>query len=224
MKFLRLVCIASVLVAHSQLVIAQETLGYRTYSLGSGIASVLELSGARATDIKTLHDRPAMIQELEWRTPYTQSASESADPVRHVVFSFCDDALYQVVVSYDASRTDGLSNGDVIGALTDAYGMPVPASARNRPLDAPADTVVLAQWDRADSSLTLLRRVYQPDFQLLLTSKVLATRARGAIRAAERLDMADAPRREREQRKSESEAASAAQDKLRATNKAAFRP
>ena len=144
--------------------------------------------------------------------------------MRHIVFSFCDDALYQVLVSYDPSRTDGLNNGDVIGALTVAYGIPVPASARNRPLEATADTVVLAQWDRAGSSLTLLRRVYQPDFQLLLTSKVLATRARGAIRAAERLDMAEAPARERDRLKTESEAASAARDKIRATNKAAFRP
>ena len=199
---------------------AQDFSRYRDFELGSRLSAVVTMSGARAADVKVVHRRPAMIQELEWRPPYAHSASESADPVRHIVFSFCDDALYQVLVSYDPSRTDGLSNGDVIGALTVAYGIPVPASARNRPLEAPADTVVLAQWDRAGSSLTLLRRVYQPDFELLLTSKVLATRARGAIRAAERL----APARERDRLKTESEAASAARDKTRTTNKAAFRP
>lgn len=84
--------------------------------------------------------------------------------------------------------------------------------------------MVLAQWDAAGSSLTLLRLVYQPDFQLLLTSKALATRARGAIRAAELLDMKNAPRREQEQREKQSKAANAALEKIRATNKAAFRP
>ena len=208
-KFVHLACLASMLGASSRPAIAQDLLDYRNYSLGTSIESVLELSGARATDVKTPYDRPVVIKELEWRPPYARSSNQSADPVRLIVFSFYDSALYQVLVSYDASRTDGLSNGDVIGALTEAYGIPVPASARRRPLEATADTIVLAQWDRAGSSLTLLRRVYQPDFELLLTSKVLAARARDAIRAAEARDMADAPRRDREQRK---------------TNKGAFRP
>jgi hypothetical protein len=171
-----------------------------------------------------LHQRPALIQELEWRAPYAQSGTELADPVRTIVFSFCDNALYQVIVNYDLDRTDGLSNGDIIDSLTATYGAPVPASARNRPLDAPPDTVVLAQWDRAGASLTLLRRVYSAEFQLIVTAKAVSTRARGAIREATRLDAADAPRREREQRKKEEADATAAREQLRASNKAAFRP
>lgn len=224
MKFSSVMSIACVLVAIAQPARAQQALGYRTYVLGSTVESVVALSGATAMDIKTQHEQPAVIQQLEWRPPYGGSAGGLADPVRHVVFSFCDGALYQVLVSYDSSRTNGLSNGDVIAAVTDAYGMPVPNAARNRPLEAAADTIVLAQWDAAGSSLTLLRLVYQPDFQLLLTSKALATRARGAIRAAERRDRKNAPRREQEQREKESETASAALEKIRATNKAAFRP
>ena len=224
MKFSSVMCIAWALAAIAEPVTAQQALGYRTYILGSTVESVLELSGANAMDVKTQHDQPAVIQQLEWRPPYGGSASGLADPVRHVVFSFCDGALYQVLVSYDSSRTDGLSNSDVIAALTDAYGTPVANAARNRPLEAAADTIVIAQWDAAGSSLTLLRLVYQPDFQLLLTSKALATRARGAIRAAERRDLKNAPRREQEQREKESEAASAALEKIRAANKAGFRP
>jgi hypothetical protein len=62
--------------------------------------------------------------------------------------------------------------------------------------------------DRAGSSLTLLRGVYSSEFQLLLTSKTLSTRARSAIREPGRLDTADATPRE----------------KIRAANRAAFRP
>jgi hypothetical protein len=220
----RLFAVAIVLVLGTPLVSAQDTLRYRAYALDSSIDSVLTATGSRAADIRVLHQRPALIQELEWRAPYASSGTEFADPVRTIVFSFCDNALYQVLVNYDLGRTDGLSNGDIIDSLTAVYGAPVPAPARNRPLDASADTVVLAQWDRAGSSLTLLRGVYSAEFQLLLTAKASSTRARGAIREARRLDAADAPRREREQRKQEAADATAARDKLRASNKAAFRP
>jgi len=224
MNSTRLFLVAVALVLGSQLVSAQDLSRYRGYVLDSSLESVLAASALRATDAKTLHERPAKIQELEWRAPYLSSRDELADPVRGIIFSFCDDALYQVLVSYDRDRTDGLGNGDIIASLTTTYGTPVLRSAHNRPLDAPPDTVVLAQWDRAASSLTLLRGVYSAEFQLILTSKALSTRARSAIREAGRLDAIQAPRRELEQRKKEAADAAAARDKIRATNKAAFRP
>ena len=220
----RLFLVAVVLVLSSQLVSAQDLSRYRVYSLDSSLDSVLAASGARAGDTRVLHERPAKIQELEWRAAYARSGNELVDPVRGIIFSFCDDALYQVLVSYDRDRTDGLSNSDIVDSLTAVYGTPVPGSARNRPLEAPPDTVVLAQWDSAGSSLTLLRGVHSAEFQLILTAKALSTRARGAVREAARLDTADAPRRELEQRKKEAADATAARDKMRATNKAAFRP
>ena len=220
----RVFSIAAGLVLSYQLVAAQDLSSYRAYALDSSLDSVLTASAARAADVKVLYERPSMIQALEWRAPYTRSGDQLVDPVRQILFSFCDNALYQVLVSYDRDRTDGLSNSDIIDSLTDAYGTPVPRSARNRPLDAAPDTVVLAQWDSAGSSLTLLRGVYSPEFQLMLTSKALSTRARSAIREAARLEVADAPRRELEQRKKEAADATAARDKMRASNKAAFRP
>jgi hypothetical protein len=220
----RVFLIAVALIVTSQVGSAQDLSRYRAYVLGSSLDSVLAASARRAADVKTLHERPAKIQELEWRAPHLSSRDELADPVRGAVFSFCDDALYQVFVSYDLDRTDGLSNSDIIAALTATYGTPVLRSAHNRPLDAPPDTVVLAQWDRAASSLTLLRGVYSAEFQLILTAKALSTRARGAIREAGRLDAIDAPRRELEQRKRDAADAAAARDKIRAGNKAAFRP
>jgi hypothetical protein len=221
---IRLFAVGVGLVLSSQLVVAQDALRYRAYALDSSVEAVLMESGVRAADVKVLHERPALIEELEWRAPYARSGDEHRDPVRSVVFSFCDRALYQVLVTYDSARTDGLNNSDVISALTPTYGAPVASSAKNRPLDAAADTVVLAQWDRVDASVTLLRGVYSSEYQLLLTSKTLGTRARGAIREAERLDIADAPRREREQRSKDAAAAATALEKIRAANKAAFRP
>jgi len=224
MKKAHLFVVAVVLVLSPQLVSAQDLSRYRGYALNSTLDTVIAATGARATDTKVLHERPSLIQELEWRTPYSSSTTALADPVRLIIFSFCDNALYQVLVSYDSSRTDGLTNGDIIDSLTTTYGAPLAGSVRTRPLDAPADAVVLAQWDRDGSSLTLFRGVYSSEFQLMLTSKLLSTRARGAIREAARLDIVDAPRREKDQRKKEAADATAAKDKIRAANKAAFRP
>lgn len=220
----RVFSLAVGLVLSSQLVTAQDLSRYRAYTLDSSLESVVTASAAAAADVKVVYERPSLIQALEWRAPYARSGDDPVDPVRGILFSFCDDALYQVLVSYDRDRTDGLSNSDIIDSLTAIYGTPVRGSARNRPLDAAPDTVVLAQWDSAGSSLTLLRGVYSPEFQLMLTSKALSTRARSATREAARLEAADAPRRELDRRKKEAADADVARDKIRATNKAAFRP
>ena len=215
--------VAGFFVLSSQLASAQDLSRYRAYALDSSLESVVAASGVRPTDMKVLHERPAKIQEVEWRAPYVRSGTELADPVRGLTFSFVDDALYQVLVNYDPDRTDGLTDSDIIASLTTTYGTPLLKSARNR-APAAVNTVVLAQWDSADSSLTLLRGAYSTDFQLVLTSKALGTRARDAIREAGRLDTAEAPRRELAQRKKEAADAAAARDKIRTTNKAAFRP
>jgi hypothetical protein len=206
---------------------AQDFSRYREYALGGTLESVVATSGARATDAKTIHERPAKIQELEWRAPYVRSGSELADPVGEIAFMFLDDALYQVVVSYDRDRTDGLTNNDIVATLTTAYGEPVLRSARvqaTRPAAAHPDTIVVAQWETAAASLTLVRGTYAPEFQLILISKPMSIRARNATREAIKLDAAEAPRRESDQRKKESADASATREKTRATNKAAFRP
>jgi hypothetical protein len=224
MNSARVLFIAAVLVFTSQPGSAQDLSRYRGYVLESSLASVVAASGARAPEVKTLHERPAKIQELQWRAPYASSGSASADPVRGAVFAFYDDALYQVVVNYDRDRTNGLTNNDVIESLAAVYGTPVLTPARTRPPAAVHDAVVLAQWDSPASSLTLLRDAYSTEFQLVLTSKALSTRARDAIREAGRLDTIEAPRRELEERKKQVADAADARDKTRTTNKAAFRP
>lgn len=211
----------------AQVASAQELSRYRAYVLESSAATVVAAIGARAPQIQTLHERPAKIQQLEWRAPYASPGSVSADPVRDVAFSFVDDALYQVLVTYDRDRTAGLTNDDIVESLAASYGPPVLKSAIVR-TDLPSttldDATVLAQWSDAATSLTLLRDTYTPDFQLVLVSKALNVRARSAIREAIRLDAIEAPQRELEQRKKDIAEATATRDKARSENKAGFRP
>lgn len=215
------------LVLTGRMASAQDMSRYRVYALESSLDSVIAATRSRATDAKTLHERPARIQEWEWRAPYAGSGETPADPVRAIGFTFYDDALYQVIVHYDPDRTEGLTNKDIIESIAGAYGTPVPGSARTATgtlAEAVPDTIVLARWESVESRLTLIRGSYTPEFQLILVSKSLSTRARLAIREATRLDGIEAPRREAEQRKKEAGDASAARDKTRITNKAAFRP
>jgi hypothetical protein len=57
---------------------AQDLSRYRSYALESSVESVIAANGARAADVKTLHQRPARIQELEWRAPYVIAGREGA--------------------------------------------------------------------------------------------------------------------------------------------------
>lgn len=222
----RPIVIAVGLILGGQLVFAQDMSRYRAYVLESSLDAVVLASGARAADARTLHERPATIQQLEWRAPYVDSRSTQADPVREITFMFYNDALYQVIVTYDRDRTEGLTNGDIVESLSAAYGAPTLASARTRtsaPAEGFPDSIVVARWENADSLLTLIRGSYTPEFQLILVSKSLRARARTAVREAVRLDAIEAPRREAAQRKKEAGEASAARDKMRIANKAAFR-
>jgi len=220
----RVFLVASLLVCSSEFGWAQDLFRYRDYALESSLGSVVVASGARAADAKTLHERPAKIQELEWRAPYVSSQDRMADPVRGAVFAFIDDALYQIVVKYDRDRTDGLTNSDLIESLTSVYGAPVPKSPKHTVPAVAPDSVLVAMWDRPGSSVALVRGTYTPDFQLVLMSKALSTRARDAIRESGRLDVIEAPRRELEERKQEIADRNAAREKARTANKAAFRP
>jgi hypothetical protein len=208
-------------------IVAQTPFQYREYALGTSVASVVKISRTRDDGIKTLHERPARIQELEWRAPYVSAGTELADPVRDVLFTFYDDQLYQVVVTYDRERMEGLTNDDVIESISTTYGAPLrqAKAGRNALLPVmPSETTVLARWEDTDSVLTLIRDSYSPQYQLVLISKTLSARAGAAIKESLRLDTQEAPQREREQRTKDAAAARVASQKARAVNKAAFKP
>jgi hypothetical protein len=218
--------IAVSLILSGQMAYAQDISRYRDYALESTLKSVIAASGARSLDVKSLHARPAAIQELQWRAPLGPRDA-LADPVREIAFSFYNDALYRIVVNYDRDRTEGLTSKEILDALSKTYGVPAldaPKTKTSLPAEVFLNNVVLARWESAESLVTLIRGSYTPEFQLILVSKSLSTRANSAIREAIRLDGIEAPLRESEQRKKEAVDASAARDKARATNKEAFRP
>jgi hypothetical protein len=206
---------------------AQEMSRYRDYALESSVAAVRAQSGALAGETRTLHQRPATIQELKWRAPYITDTSKPVDPVRELAFTFYNDALYQIVVYYNRDRTEGLTNSDILDALSAIYGKPEIASPGTRTttlVSSFPESVVVARWDSPESQVSLLRGSYAPEFRLVLISKALSARAANAIDEAARLNTLEAPQREAAQRQMEADDAQSALEKKRSDNKATFRP
>jgi hypothetical protein len=212
---------------------AQERSRYRDFRLGGDLKSVSALTNVSASNAKTIHQRPAVIQELEWRPPYSvSSVSESTapqnDPVRQIVFSFYDDQLSRMVVDYDRYRTAGLTDGDMIDAISMAYGPQLkPEAKRTKTIvtqieDESGTTV--ARWGDVDYSVVLYRATYSSAFRLIVTSPRLEALAKIADAHAIRLDQREAPQREIARQKKEDEDARVAEEKARGANKAAFRP
>lgn len=205
---------------------AQDGVGYRGYQFGASVAAVSAIAHVAPAAARTIHERPALLQELSWRRPYTLSTAP-VDPVQGMVFTFFNDQLSKLVVEYDRERTEGLTNADMIESLSDVFGpLSTPSAKSNRTLAQREDEsgAEVARWDGAEQSVVLYRAFYPPAYKLIAASPRLDALAVTAAIEARRLDSREAPQREIARQKSEADAAVAAQDKARAANKAAFKP
>jgi hypothetical protein len=199
---------------------AQSASHYREFQLGVDRASVSALTGV--SDAKTLHSRPAVIQELRWQRPY----STPSDTVQQIVFSFYNDQLSRMVVDYDRERTVGMTDADLVEAFSTTYGARLKLGVKSHGLPSMLEQesgMLVARWGDADFSVVLYRSSYA-GLRLIVTSSHLEALSRTAIVEAARLDEREAPRREVERQKKEAAAATALQETARLANKAAFRP
>ena len=208
----------------------QDRSRYRDFQLGGDVPSVSALTKVALSEVKTIHQRPALMQEMQWRPSYFMSGSTAPqnDPVQQIVFSFYNDQLFKLVVNYDRQRTDGLTDADMIEALSSAYGPPLkPAAKKSRVVASQMEDefgTAVARWGDADYSVVLYRSSYAADFRAVVSSPRLEALARVADAQAIKLDEREAPERENARQKKEADDARAAQEKARLANKAAFRP
>jgi hypothetical protein len=209
---------------------AQEFSRYRTFDLGASVASVSTATGVPMTEVKTLHERPAVLRDLEWR-PSRWSAgtvSASTDPVEQMVFSFYDDRLFRIVVDYGQEGTDGLTNADLIEAISAIYGPPLAkgAGATRVPSEVEADSgAVVARWGDKEHALVLYRTSSSRQaLRLIVTALPVDMLARKAEIQARRLDEQQAPSREIARQKKARADELAAAEKARVANKKVFQP
>jgi hypothetical protein len=209
---------------------AQDLEVYREFRLGSSVAAVSSLTAPRASDLRVIHERPALLQDLSWRPRYSaRSPIPNVDPVDEIVFSFYNDQLFKIAVRYDDTRTIGLTRQDIIGALSTSYGAPTRVSTAQARPDARSydayDTVALvAEWQRGETTATLSQGGYNSSFRLVIVAVPVEALAGTAHAAAVAMDAREAPARDAARVKKQEEDALAAEARARTTNKGAFRP
>jgi hypothetical protein len=213
----------------TQVLAGQSRPHYREFQLGGDLASVSALAGVAVAETKIIHQRPALMQDLQWRPPYaaTSPTAPSPDPVQQIVLSFYNDQLFRLVIDYDRSRTEGMTDADMIEAISSEYGSVSKTPQKSRAATAHVaeeSGTRLARWGDADYSVVLYRSSYASGFRMVVTSVRLDALARTAEVQALRLDERDAPRREIARQKKEADDTRAAQQKARLANKAGFRP
>ncbi len=196
---LRRVAVPVFLIAFSvSLIRAQDLSKYRNFQFGMNLGAVAIQAGMNPAEAKTLHQRPALIQELWWQPPLGAS-SPQADPIREVVFSFCDGALFRMVVNYDRFGTERLTDEDMIEAISAQYGIaarPVAVIVLfSSSLVYNNRETVIARWEDSQYSFNLYRSSNQPTFGLLILSKRLDALAQTAIARAIALDNQESPQR-----------------------------
>lgn len=203
---------------------------YRNFTLKADVASVAKLAGIDSSDARTIHQRPAVMQNLEWRPSRwsTGSVAPNTDPVEQIGFGFYNDQLFKILVDYDPDRTLGMTDADMISAITVVYGASLPRAAGAARVGSTVETesgTPLARWGDAGHSVVLYRTTsYRGAFRLIVTETALDDLARKATIQAVRLDDQEAPLREIARQKKEKDDASAAADKARVANKDGFRP
>jgi hypothetical protein len=208
---------------------AQDLSRYRAFDLGASVATVSAATGVASSEATVLHQRPALLQDLEWRPSrwIAGSTAESTDPVERIVFRFYNDRLFQLVVDYGRDRTEGMTDADMIAAISTAYGSINPTRSPGRvqsPVEIESGTPV-ARWADATNAVVLYRTSsYRQVYRLIVTNAGDATLARKGTTQALRLDEQEAPQREIARQKKERDDARAAADKARHANKGQFIP
>ncbi len=210
---------------------AQDFSRYRFFQLGRSLSSVAQAANMGPSDARVIHRRPALIEELDWRPQYQSPTTRIAmDPVLDVALTFYNDQLFRITITYDQSRTDGMTNADVIEAVSATYGLAaVPATPRATTRSSKSsrnEAITIARWANGDRTLTLSRSVFPVVFQLVMMSTTLNDLAEASVaEAVISPDEADETlQREADRRKKELAEAIADQDRTRLRNKAAFHP
>lgn len=207
------------------MLLAGDLSRYRDFQLGMDLGLVEKQAEVKMSEAKTIHRRPALMQDLEWRPRDSIARSVTSDPVKDVLLSFYNGRLFRIVANYDRYRTEGMTAEDMIDAISATYGpATMPVAEILFPSSYSENVKVIARWENAESSLNLVYSPYQPSFALISFSKQLDALAQTADVEAVRLDAQEAPQREADITRRQAGEAKAKQEKARLANKPSFRP
>jgi hypothetical protein len=240
MKMMRKSVISLALVLLSTPVISGQDLSkYRTFSLGTSLAELSKQVGPYSHSTTLIHQRPAVIQELTFWT-FNSSSPVRVDPFSQILFSFYNGELYRIVVTYGQDATAGLTEDDMVQAMSVRYGTATRATTEvnffpTNYLDSSTDKVIpffptsdpycsadalIARWEDSQNAVSLLRSSNQSSFRLAVFSKRLDAMANAAIIESEKLEKQEGSQVEIARVKKEADELEVA----RQINQKAFRP
>jgi hypothetical protein len=193
-----------VLLLTAPLLRAQDLSKYRHFTLGMSLTRVLERTDQKMADVKVIHGRPALVQEVNWWPPNLPGTSFQSDTVEQILFSFYNGELYKIFVTYDRTSTEGLTAEDMVKSISAKYGpatsvKPEVDSATNERYDMKQKPV--ATWEDSQYSFNLIRSSFSGSFELLIYSKRLNAEAEVALAEAVKLEKQEEPQREAERQK-----------------------
>jgi hypothetical protein len=224
MKALRssILCLV-VLLLLAPLLRAQDLSRYRHFALGMSLTKLLVRTDQKMSDVRTIHDRPALIQELTWWPPNVPGTSLRSGGVEQILFSFYNDELYKISVTYDRPSTEGLTEEDMVKSISAKYGpativVPEIDSATSDRYDSKQRPV--ASWEDAQYSFNLVRSPFSDVLGLVVFSKQVNAQAEVAIADAVKLDEQEVPKRNAERQKKQMYDLEVARQK----NQKSFRP
>jgi len=224
MKPLRssIICLV-VLLLSAPLLRAQDLSKYRHFTLGMNLTKLLERTNQRIADVKMIHSRPALIQELTWWPPDVPGTSLRSDSVEQILFSFYNGELYKISVTYDSRSMEGLTEEDMVKSISAKYGPPTYVAlaidyATNDRYGVTQTPV--ASWEDAQYSFNLARSSFTDHLGLVIYSKRVSAEADLAIAEAVKLEQQEGPQKEADRLKKQTDDLETARQK----NRKLFRP
>jgi hypothetical protein len=217
MKMMRKSWAFLVVILFSTPILSGQSLStYRKFSLGASLAGISKQVGQEPGQANLIHQSPAVIQQLTYWPIPASSYSPRAESVSEILFSFYDGELYKIAVTYDGDATRGLTDDDMVQAISTRYGtatrfypeIQLPTSDEY----APKETVV-ARWEDSGNSADLSRSESLNSFKLTVFSKSLQVKAQAATAESLRLEKQEAPQKEIDRQKSEAEKLEATRQK-----------
>jgi hypothetical protein len=202
---------------------AQDLSKYRHFTLGMSLTKILERTGQKIDDVKLVHGRPALVQEVNWWPPSLPGTSFQSDTVEQILFSFYNGELYKISVTYDQTSTEGLTEEDMVKSISAKYGPPTYVAlaidyATNDRYGVTQTPV--ASWEDAQYSFNLVRSSFTDHLGLVIYSKRVNAEAELAIAEAVKLEQQEGPNREAERQKKQTDDLEVARQK----NRKIFRP
>ena len=226
MKRIRIssVCLLVVLLTVPMLYGQTQVLSkYRDFSLGTSLPVVLRHTGQKPADVKLIHARPALIQQLTWWPPNIPGVTFQADTVQQILFSFYNGELYAIAVTYDRTSTAGLTAEDMVKSISAKYGEASNVMTQSTSEGAnryETSEKPVASWEDSQNSFNLMRSSFTDGFELNIYSKHLSAEAEVATAAATKLDEQEGPQREADRQKK----AASELEGTRLKNQKTFRP